>query len=64
MTFGDLAAQRRRGRRVAGWLAVTLVIIVTLAALGAYWKLRSVWTSINHVAVGDLGKGHTSTTTR
>jgi LCP family protein required for cell wall assembly len=27
-----------------------------LAALGAYWKFRSVWTSINHVAVGDLGK--------
>ena len=56
MTFGDLAAQRRRGRRVAGWVAVTLVAVVTLAALGAYWKFRSVWTSINHVAVGDLGK--------
>ena len=56
MTFGDLAAQRRRGRRVAGWVAVTLIVIVTLAALGAYWKFRSVWTSINHVAVGDLGK--------
>ena len=56
MTFGDLAAQRRRGRRVAGWVAVTLVVVVTLAALGAYWKFRSVWTSIDHVAVGDLGK--------
>ena len=56
MTYGDVAAQRRRGRRVAGWVAVTLVAVVTLAALGAYWKFRSVWTSINHVAVGDLGK--------
>jgi len=52
MTSGDLAAQRRRGRRVAGWVAATLVIIVTLAALGVYWKFRSLWTSINHVAVG------------
>src|SRR5215831_17007659 len=52
MTFGDLAAERRRGRRVAGWVALTLAVIVTVAVLGAYWKFRSLWTSINHVAVG------------
>jgi LCP family protein required for cell wall assembly len=56
MTFGDLAERRRRGRRVAGWVALALAVIVTLGALGAYWKFRSLWTSINHVAVGDLGK--------
>lgn len=56
MTFGDLGAQRRRGRRVAGWVAVTLVLVVTLALLGAYWKFRGVWSSINHVAVTHLGK--------
>src|SRR5215472_13889749 len=56
MTFGDMATQRRRGRRVAGWVALTLAVIVTLAVLGAYWKFRSLWTSISHVTVGDLGK--------
>src|SRR5215469_14247173 len=56
MTFGDLATQRRRGRRVAGWLAVVLAFVVTLAVLGAYWKIRSVWNSITHVAVTHLGK--------
>src|SRR5215467_15549252 len=48
MTFGDMATQRRRGRRVAAWVAATLAVIVTLAVLGAYWKFRSLWTSINH----------------
>jgi LCP family protein required for cell wall assembly len=56
MTFGDLGTQRRRGRRVTGWVAVTLACVVTLAVLGAYWKFRSVWSSINHVAVTHLGK--------
>ena len=56
MTFGDLGAQRRRGRRVAGWVAVILACVVTLAVVGAYWKFRSVWSSINHVAVSHLGK--------
>lgn len=56
MTFGDLATQRRRGRRVAGWLAVILAFAVTLAVLAGYWKIRSVWNSITHVAVGHLGK--------
>jgi LCP family protein required for cell wall assembly len=56
MTFGNMQAQRRRGRRVAGWVAVVLAAIVTLALLGAYWKIRSVWNSINHVAVSHLGK--------
>jgi LCP family protein required for cell wall assembly len=55
MTNGDLR-ERRRGRRVAAWVAVALVCIVTLALLGAYWKVRSVWTSINRVPVTDLGK--------
>lgn len=56
MTFGDLGQQRRRGRRVTGWVAVALACVVTLAVLGAYWKFRSVWSSINHVAVTHLGK--------
>jgi LCP family protein required for cell wall assembly len=56
MTSGDMHTQRRRGRRVAGWAAVVLAAVVTLAVLGAYWKVRSVWNSINHVAVTHLGK--------
>src|SRR5215831_8484139 len=56
MTFGELGAQRRRGRRVAAWVSVALVCIVTVALLGAYWKFRSVWSSINRVPVTDLGK--------
>ena len=35
MTSGDIQAQRRRGRRVAGWVAVVLACLVTLALLGA-----------------------------
>jgi LCP family protein required for cell wall assembly len=56
MTFGDLQSQRRRGRRVAGGVAVVLACLLTLALLGAYWKVRSVWNSIGHVAVTHLGK--------
>src|SRR6516165_352603 len=56
MTFGDLATQRRRGRRVAGWLAVILAFFVTLTLVLGYWKVRSVWNSITHVAVTHLGK--------
>ena len=56
MTFGDLATQRRRGRRVAGWLAVILAFFVTLTLVLGYWKVRSVWNSIGHVAVSHLGK--------
>ena len=56
MTSGELGAQRRRGRRVAAWVSAILVCILTLALLGAYWKFRSVWSSINRVPVTDLGK--------
>src|SRR5215469_12479017 len=56
MTFGDLATQRRRGRRVAGWLAVILASFVTLTLVLGYLKVRSVWNSITHVAVNHLGK--------
>jgi LCP family protein required for cell wall assembly len=56
MTFGDVKAQRRRGRRVAGGVAVVLACLLTLALLGAYWEVRSVWNSIGHVAVTHLGK--------
>jgi len=56
MTFGDAKAQRRRGRRVTGGVAVLLACLLTLALLGAYWKVRSVWNSIGHVAVTHLGK--------
>ena len=55
MTFGDLG-RRRRGGRAAAWISVVLVCIVTLALLGAYWKFRSVWSSINRLPVSDLGK--------
>ena len=56
MTSGELGARRRRGRRVAAWVSAILVCILTLALLGAYWKFRSVWSSINRVPVTDLGK--------
>ena len=55
MTYGDRPT-RRRGRRVAAWTSVALVVVLTLALLGAYWKFRSIWSSINHVAVTGLGK--------
>jgi len=55
MTFGELG-RRRRGGRAAAWISVVLVCIVTLALLGAYWKFRSVWSSINRLPVSDLGK--------
>ena len=56
MTFGEAEAQRRRGRRAAAWVSAVLVCILTLALLGAYWKFRSVWSSINRVPVTGLGK--------
>jgi LCP family protein required for cell wall assembly len=56
MGFGDMSTRRRRGRQVAGWVAVFLACVVTVALLAAYWKVRSVWNSINHVAVSHLGK--------
>jgi LCP family protein required for cell wall assembly len=56
MTFGEPGGQRRRGGRAAAWLSVVLVCIVTLALLGAYWKFRSVWSSISRLPVSDLGK--------
>lgn len=43
-------------RRVLGWASVALAVIVTFAVLGAYWKYRTVWASIGHVPVTDLGK--------
>jgi LCP family protein required for cell wall assembly len=55
MTFGELGG-RRRGRRVTPWVAAVLVCVLTLALLTAYWKFRSVWSSIGRVSVSDLGK--------
>ena len=56
MTFGERGTQRRKSRHVAAWVSAGLVCILTLALLGAYWKFRSVWSSINRVPVTDLGK--------
>jgi len=56
MTFGERGTQRRKSRHVAAWVSAVLVCILTLALLGAYWKFRSVWSSINRVPVTDLGK--------
>jgi len=56
MMSGELGPQRRRGRRAAAWFSAVLVCILTLALLGAYWKFRSVWSSINRIPVTDLGK--------
>ncbi len=55
MTVGELGG-RRRGRRAFGVVAVVAACLVTLALLGAYWKFRTVWSSINRVPVTDLGK--------
>jgi LCP family protein required for cell wall assembly len=54
MTYGDTQS-RRRGRRAAAWTSAVLVGVLTLALLGAYWKFRSIWSSINHVTVSGLG---------
>jgi LCP family protein required for cell wall assembly len=54
-------AQQERGgrrwrRRAIGLVSIAAVGVLTLALLAAYWKYRSVWTSINHVTVTHLGK--------
>ena len=43
--------RRRLWRRVLGWGCVAVAVIVTVALLDAYWKYRTVWTSIHHVPV-------------
>jgi LCP family protein required for cell wall assembly len=55
MTIGDMPT-RRRGRLIAAWISVALVCVLTVALLGAYWKWRSVWSSIHQVTVTGLGK--------
>jgi LCP family protein required for cell wall assembly len=55
MTVGDMPT-RRRGRLIAAWTSVVLVCVLTLALLGAYWKWRTVWSSIHQVTVTGLGK--------
>jgi LCP family protein required for cell wall assembly len=55
MTFGEQGG-RRRGKRFTPWVAAALVCVLTLALLTAYWKFRSVWNSIGHVSISDLGK--------
>jgi LCP family protein required for cell wall assembly len=59
MADGQLGGQRGGrggGRGCFGCLSVVVVCLVTLGLLGAYWKFRSIWSSIDHVAVGNLGK--------
>jgi LCP family protein required for cell wall assembly len=55
MTYGERGG-RRRGKRATAWVAAALVCVLTLALLTAYWKFRSVWSSIGRVSVSDLGK--------
>lgn len=50
------SGKRRLRRRILGWSSVAVALIVTAGLLGAYWKYRSVWSSIHHVPVTDLGK--------
>ena len=45
-----------RGRKILGWTAVVVVAMLVAGALTAYLKVRSVYDSIGHVAVTDLGK--------
>ncbi|HEY6278108.1 MAG TPA: LCP family protein, partial [Streptosporangiaceae bacterium] len=43
-------------RRAVGWAAVLLVAVVAAAGLSGYLKYRSVWNSIQRIAVTGLGK--------
>ena len=47
-------SQRSLGRRITAWVAVGLVAVLVVGALGAYVKYRSVWDSIKRVDVSGL----------
>lgn len=50
------ASSKRTRRRILGWASAVLAVAVTAGLLGAYWKYRTVWSSIHHVSVTGLGK--------
>jgi LCP family protein required for cell wall assembly len=47
-------SHRSLGRRITAWVAVGLVAVLVVGALGAYVKYRSVWDSIKRVDVSGL----------
>ena len=47
-------SRRSLGRRITAWVAVGLVAVLVVGALGAYVKYRSVWDSIKRVDVSGL----------
>ena len=60
MTGSQGSARTGRGtrsawKRVFGWVAAALALVLVVASLGAYLKFRSVWESIHRVTVTGLG---------
>ncbi|MFZ0047577.1 MAG: hypothetical protein WAL16_17175, partial [Streptosporangiaceae bacterium] len=54
MTGSQGSARTGRGtrsawKRVFGWVAAALALVLVVASLGAYLKFRSVWESIHRV---------------
>jgi LCP family protein required for cell wall assembly len=54
--YRGLGGGRSLRMHVSAWVAITVVSVLVIAALGAYIKFRSVWDSIDRVDVTDLGK--------
>jgi LCP family protein required for cell wall assembly len=44
------------GRRIYGYLAIAVAVILVGGAIAAYAKYRSIWDSIGKVSISDLGK--------
>jgi LCP family protein required for cell wall assembly len=44
------------GRRIYGYLAIAVAVILVGGAIAAYAKYRSIWDSIGRVQISDLGK--------
>jgi LCP family protein required for cell wall assembly len=42
--------------RIAGWLAVALVVLLVASCLGVYVKYRTVWSSIHRIDITGLGR--------
>ncbi|HUD80072.1 MAG TPA: LCP family protein [Streptosporangiaceae bacterium] len=60
MTGSQGSARTGRGtrsawKRVFGWVAAALALVLVVASLSAYLKFRSVWDSIHRVTVTGLG---------